>query len=63
MVEQYLQRREADLGKPVVRIGIQDAGGTQAAIERGLQEVAAMLPAVNETTRTRGPGQRARLSA
>ena len=29
-----------DLGKPVVRFGIQEMGGTQAVIERGLKEVA-----------------------
>jgi altronate hydrolase len=52
-VERYLQHEKLDLGKPLVRFGIQETGGTQAVIERGLQEVSAMLPAVNEATRTR----------
>jgi altronate hydrolase len=51
-VERYLQDEKLDLGKPVVRFGIQETGGTQAVIERGLQEVSAMLPAVNEAERT-----------
>jgi altronate hydrolase len=51
-VEKYLQRENLDLGKPVVRFGIQEVGGTQAVIERGLQEVSTMLPVVNEATRT-----------
>jgi altronate hydrolase len=52
-VERYLQHEKLDLGKPVVRFGIQETGGTQAVIERGLQEVSAMLPTVNEAARTR----------
>jgi len=51
-VEKYLQKEHLDLGKPVVRFGIQDEGGTEAVIERGLKEVAEMLPRVNEATRT-----------
>ena len=51
-VERYLQKTGRDLGKPVVRFGIQETGGTQAVIERGLAEVAAMLPVVNEAERT-----------
>jgi altronate hydrolase len=35
----------------VVKIGIQEVGGTQAAIELGLKEVEQMLPLVNESTR------------
>src|SRR5215217_1020008 len=54
-VERYLQHEKLELGKPVVRFGIQDTGGTQAVIERGLQEVATMLPVVNEATRTPAP--------
>jgi altronate hydrolase len=46
-VEQYLLQREKSFNKPVVKIGIQDVGGTQAAIERGLKEVDLMLPEVN----------------
>ncbi len=51
-VERYLQKEQLDLGKPVVRFGIQETGGTQAVIDRGLKEVAAMLPQVNDVTRT-----------
>ena len=50
-VEQYLQKEQRDLGKPVVRFGIQETGGTQAVIERGLKEVASMLPQLDEARR------------
>src|SRR6478735_3778588 len=51
-VEKYLQKEHVELGKPVVRFGIQEVGGTQAVIDRGLKEVADMLPIVNQTTRS-----------
>ena len=51
-VENYLQHEHIDLGRPVVRFGIQETGGTQAVIDRGLAEVAAMLPLVNGIART-----------
>jgi arabinonate dehydratase len=51
-VEKYLQKEHVELGKPVVRFGIQEVGGTQAVIDRGLKEVADMLPIVNEATRS-----------
>ena len=35
-VEKYLTKREKPIHKPVFKIGIQDVGGTQAAIEIGL---------------------------
>jgi altronate hydrolase len=54
-VEEFLHRSGIDLRKPVVRFGIQELGGTQAVIDRGLQEIAAMLPAVNEAVRTEVP--------
>ena len=47
-VEEFLHRHGFDLGKPVVRFGIQELGGTQAVIDRGLEEIAGMLPQVNE---------------
>lgn len=50
-VEKYLLKREMSFDKPVAKIGIQEIGGTQAAIERGLKEVEAMLPLVNQATR------------
>ncbi|HKU73054.1 MAG TPA: altronate dehydratase family protein [Pyrinomonadaceae bacterium] len=50
-VEKYLLKREKAFNKPVAKIGIQEVGGTQAAIQRGLKEVEQMLPVVNETGR------------
>ncbi len=50
-VEQYLLKREKSFDKPVAKIGIQDVGGTEAAIAQGLKEVEWMLPKVNEATR------------
>jgi altronate hydrolase len=50
-VEKYLLRREQSFNKPVARIGIQEAGGTQAAIERGMREVEWMLAEVNRARR------------
>ena len=50
-VEKYLLKRELSFNKPVAKIGIQEIGGTQAAIEKGLKIVQEMLPIVNENTR------------
>jgi altronate hydrolase len=50
-VEKYLLRRDKAFEKPIAKIGIQEVGGTQAAIERGLKEVERMLPEVNRTNR------------
>lgn len=50
-VEQYLLKREKSFDKPVAKIGIQDVGGTEAAIAQGLKEVEWMLPKVNEAAR------------
>ncbi|HZH35307.1 MAG TPA: altronate dehydratase family protein [Pyrinomonadaceae bacterium] len=54
-VEKYLLGRDLSFDKPVARIGIQDVGGTQAAIEIGLKEVQEMLPLVNEAKREEFP--------
>ncbi|HKZ00818.1 MAG TPA: UxaA family hydrolase [Pyrinomonadaceae bacterium] len=54
-VEKYLLKREKSFAKPVAKIGIQDVGGTQAAIERGLKEVEQMLPEVNSLMREEFP--------
>ena len=54
-VEKYLTKREKPIQKPVFKIGIQDVGGTQAAIELGLKEVERMLPEVNECVREEFP--------
>lgn len=50
-VEKYLLKREKSFDKPVAKIGIQEIGGTEAAIKRGLEEVERMLPEVNQTVR------------
>jgi altronate hydrolase len=54
-VEKYLLKREKSFDKPVAKIGIQDVGGTQAAIEQGLKLVESMLPQVNQTAREEVP--------
>jgi altronate hydrolase len=54
-VEKYLLRREKAFDKPVAKIGIQEVGGTQAAIEHGLREVERMLPEVNRAERVEIP--------
>ena len=54
-VEQYLLKRELSFNKPVAKIGIQEIGGTQAAIERGLKDVEWMLPEVNLCEREEFP--------
>jgi altronate hydrolase len=54
-VEKYLTKREKPIQKPVFKIGIQDVGGTQAAIELGLRHVAEMLPEVNRCVREEVP--------
>src|ERR1051325_8306496 len=55
VVEQYLHNRHRLLNKPLARISIQEAGGTEAAIARGLQEVEFMLPEVNRIARQKVP--------
>ncbi len=54
-VERYLTRREKPIDKPLFKIGIQDVGGTQAAIAKGLEYVAEMLPEVNKAKREEFP--------
>ncbi len=54
-VEKYLTKREKPINKPLYKIGIQEVGGTQAAIEQGLKFVAEMLPEVNEIKREEFP--------
>jgi altronate hydrolase len=54
-VEEYLLKRQKAFDKPIVKIGIQDVGGTQATIERGMKEVEQMLPEVNKIERQRLP--------
>lgn len=54
-VEKYLTRRDKPIDKPLFKIGIQEIGGTQAAIEKGLEYVAEMLPIVNRAEREEVP--------
>lgn len=51
VLETYLQRLGRKLNKPLVRISIQQAGGTQGAIQAGLRAVEEMLPEVNKAVR------------
>jgi altronate hydrolase len=50
-VERYLFKREKSFNKPMAKIGIQEVGGTEAAIKLGLEEVGRMLPEVNRAVR------------
>ena len=50
-VEKHLLKRQKPFAKLLAKIGIQDVGGTQAAIELGLKEVERMLPEVNDIER------------
>jgi len=54
-VEKYLTKRERPIQKPLFKIGIQDVGGTQAAIELGLKYVQEMLPEVDRCVRKEVP--------
>ena len=54
-VEKYLTKREQPIQKPVFKIGIQDVGGTEAAIELGLKYVQELLPEVNKCVREEVP--------
>ncbi|HUR97349.1 MAG TPA: UxaA family hydrolase [Pyrinomonadaceae bacterium] len=54
-VEKYLTKRETPIQKPVFKIGIQDVGGTEAAIELGLKYVQELLPEVNKCVREQVP--------
>lgn len=54
-VEKYLTKRENPVKKPLYKIGIQEVGGTQAAVELGLKYVQEMLPEVNELEREKFP--------
>ncbi|MGI8565731.1 MAG: UxaA family hydrolase, partial [Pyrinomonadaceae bacterium] len=51
LVERYLLKREKTFNKPFAKIGIQEIGGTQAAVARGLKEVEMMLAEVNRAAR------------
>lgn len=51
VLESYLERLGRKLNKPLVRIGIQQVGGTQGAIHAGLEAVERMLPELNKAAR------------
>jgi len=55
LVDQYLNRHGRSFNKPVARISIQEVGGTEATVQRGLQEVEKMLPVVNDARREAVP--------
>ncbi|MEJ7712723.1 MAG: UxaA family hydrolase [Pyrinomonadaceae bacterium] len=54
-VEKYLTKREISFSKPFVKIGIQEVGGTEAAIALGLKEIESMLGEVNRAVREEVP--------
>jgi len=51
VLESHLRKLGLKLNKPMTRIGIQQAGGTQATIKAGMDAVERMLPEVNRATR------------
>src|SRR5882724_11357983 len=55
LVEKYLVDHGRTFNKPVVRISVQELGGTEATIKRGLEEVEKMLSIVNEAQREEVP--------
>lgn len=56
LVERYLKQRGGlSTDKPVHWIGVQECGGTQGAIQKGLQLVAEMLPIADRCVRTEQP--------
>jgi altronate hydrolase len=53
LVEKYLKRRGGlSTNKPLHWIGVQECGGTQGAIEKGLELVKQMLDVANQATRS-----------
>lgn len=55
VVESYLQKLGRKLEKPLVRIGVQQLGGTEGAIKGGLEAIERMLPEVNQSQRQPAP--------
>jgi len=51
----FVNEKVGSTGKPIVRMGIQQAGGTGATVREGLKRVAELLPKANETARTDMP--------
>jgi altronate hydrolase len=55
LVEKYLFDNVKNFNKPYSKIGIQEAGGTEAAIKQGLEKIESMLPEVNRSVREQVP--------
>jgi altronate hydrolase len=55
VVERYLMQSTGKLTRPVVKIGIQDVGGTTNAVRLGMQAVKEMLPQLNHCQREAVP--------
>ena len=51
----FVNEKVGTVGKPIVRLGIQQAGGTGATIREGLKRVAELLPRANESARSEAP--------
>ena len=51
VVEHYLEKLGRKLDKPLVRIGVQQVGGTEAAIKKGLDAVRELLPELDRAHR------------
>lgn len=51
LMNKYLGEHSLAGSKPIARLGVQDVGGTQAAIKRGLELVEGMLEEANKTAR------------
>jgi altronate hydrolase len=55
LMTKYLGEHNLASGKPVARLGVQESGGTQGAIKRGLEFVEGMLEEANQNARVRVP--------
>lgn len=51
----FVNEKVGTSGKPILRMGIQQAGGTGATVREGLKRVAELLPQANATARTEVP--------
>jgi altronate hydrolase len=55
LLEKYFPARTSALKKPLARISIQNAGGTQEAIKQGVEAVGSMLAEVDRVRREEAP--------
>ena len=51
VVDAYFRDHGVELNKPLVTLSIQELGGTEETIARGLREIEAMLPEIDRSTR------------